>query len=295
MKALMILALVAIGSGGAIAQSVTYDLPFGAQARASALGEAYTAERNDAASMYWNAASIYFVGGTSLVVSSAWASEIMTGLGAISFPIGESDAVGIGMFSAATRSARTNLEHEMGVFAYGADVTYAHAFSHSFGVGVGAALRMGKLRNYELVTGYSSFGVFYSPTPEVSYSASFGGLGESILVTDNGTSMAIHRNQNPGNIEIGVSMRFPAMKERVVSFSLANEKILSERGLRYKGGFEYHPISQIALRAGYYVQPDGTRPSYGLGFSSKKLQLDYAYIPKLLSSPIQQVSLLLHF
>jgi hypothetical protein len=74
-------------------------------------------------------------------------------------------------------------------------------------------------------------------------------------------------------------MRFPSQdttRKQFLGITIANEKILGQDGLIYRGGIEVFPSSVLALRLGYEVGPELSGYACGAGLVVNVVRLDYA-------------------
>jgi hypothetical protein len=281
-------------------QTVTsYTTPFpGIGARAAALSDAYTAETYDVSSMYWNPAALAFLQKSSIVASHFQEPEHNAMNENVAVPLlAESNALALSATVAHAGYGKRSLPaNEFRFVQYGFDIACATEIIPSLSFGASIGMRYGVSGASHLKVAFSSFGVMYSPSPEISYGLAYNGIGSRINYTYDGFSTRLNQENLPRNLQIAARMRFPSsLRQTFLTIMAANEKNFGEPGLRYKGGVELYPVDFLALRTGYQVDPSKSAATYGIGVNLDRVQLDYAISPSRAYEQFQQLSVSITF
>lgn len=179
----------------------------------------------------------------------------------------------------------------------GLSLNYATMISSTFSMGLGLNSVYGITDDVSDWAIRSRIGLFYAPSPSVSYGVSYSGFGSSRYTNlgggllysyqenetgeGNGTTLLIERA--PHRLEIGTTFRFPTLSNQPnFKLSFANEKIFGEPGLIYKGGLEIYPFDLIALRGGYFYSPYAQGGRAGIGLLLSGVTIDYAFANSLI-------------
>jgi hypothetical protein len=255
----------------------------GIGARAEGLGGAYVSDPYDVSVMYWNPGGLLYLQHPSITInhSTDLSSRLMTEN--VAFPLRSSrmDVIAVG----ATVNHRGYVGHDFSedfrLIQYGYDLAYAREVVPTLSFGGRIGVQYGTSGSSNLWAASTSFGLFYSPTQEVSYGASVSGLGSDIVYTFDGSGVAISPTNAPRSLQVGAMMRFPApVKESVLLVAIANEKIFGEDGLLYRGGVELFPVKNISLRVGYLYKPGSIAAArYGIGLEAGRIHFDYGVSP----------------
>ncbi len=266
-------------------------------ARATALGEAYASESYDASSFYWNPASLVYLQRKGVVVNHL-EQQAISGMNenlAIPFRLGSTDALAIGLTVNHVGYVGNTEGLDFRVIQYGYDLAYAREVIPTFSLGGGIGVRYASTSVSSLwgIGGY--VGALYTPSPEVSYGVSYTGIGSGILFVSDRVTTSLRSENLPHTLQAAVTMRFPPeAKQTFLTVAVANEKIFSQDGIRYKGGIEVYPVQAIGLRWGYIYQQNVVGAArYGVGLRTSRFQLDYAIAPSKLAERIYQLSLAL--
>ncbi|MBI4547758.1 MAG: hypothetical protein HY707_07255 [Ignavibacteriae bacterium] len=267
---------------------------FNAGARALGLAEAHVAEAYDVNSMYWNPASLSYLRQYSFVLDHALevSSNLMNEN--ISMPLYRTNeqVMAMGLTVNHIGYLREGVEANFRAVQYGYDVAYSQKLIPTVSIGARVGLRYGHTPSSNVWGVSSSVGIFYSPSQEISYGASFSGLGTGIRYSHNGISTALSTAKLSRRLQVGASLRYPSsLKQTIFIISVANEKIFDRAGIRYKGGIEFFPVHFIALRTGYLVDPEVKVAFYGLGIKAGRIRFEYAMSPSKLTNRLYQFSL----
>ena len=272
--------------------------PQGAGMRAAALAEASSADPTDVSGMYWNPASLVFLRSPGLLAShvvdiktrSQWEQL------AVGFQLGPSFAVGAsGVY---THGGRIELEDGpvVQIKARGVDLALAYAFHPTISAGVFAGFRDFMFDAESRTTGWGQIGLFYFPSPGISYGIAYRVARGYTYWYANSQSGVEPEPDLLQNLEIGATMTYPARAERpVVVLSLTTEKSFPGVSLfSTKGGLELLPTRFLALRVGFKVGTLERVARYGVGLQFGAVHIDFAAGPSRSENRFSGVSLLVN-
>jgi hypothetical protein len=269
-------------------------------ARAAALGDAYVAEATDASNLFGNPAALSFLRMGSLFVSHSIERKdwMMSENLAFAFPLGEMSACGLGVSLAHTGYIKDSprARTKMRVLQYAFAPGYSQRITRSLGIGANVGLRYVESEGFRLRELSPAIGLFYAPSPEISYGLAYCDQGSLLQHTDD-ISSTNWRKEDPRRIlQIGLVLHLKLWrKDPVVTLSLANAKVLTVKGLTYKGGIELRPIQCLAIRTAYFLTPSVMYTKLGAGFYVGPLRIDYAVSPSQLSDRLHEISAVLTF
>lgn len=258
-------------------------LKIGVGARASAMGEAFTALASDATSLYWNPAGLSELKEKELSATyNRWLEEITQGYLSFAFPT-RGGTVGVG----------TNYV-DMGKIE-GRDVEgsptgdFTASDTHIF---IGYAGRLKK----------SSWGITVGTLQDVIHEdkkASFlATVGFLYPVSKRFTLGAVAQNIGsrlgadplPLTLKVGAASR---LKNLVLALDVAKPQ---DHELYYCLGAEWWLANPFAVRVGYKTNQDvGEGITAGIGLKMAKVSLDYAYVPYGDLGSTQRISLGIKF
>ena len=264
-------------------------------ARETGIGGASTADAYDVTSMYWNPASLAYLQNKSVVMSHQLDQTINTMNENIAFPLlfGKNENVGIGLSVNHVGQVGNTAASDFHVIQYGYDIGYSREILPSLSAGVGVAVRYASSDSARLWGVSSSYGLFYDPSPEISYGIMLGGVGSGILYISNRVKTDLSSQNLPRVLQAAVTMRYPsAPSQTFLTLSVANQKTFGETGILYNGGLEAYIFHNLILRAGYIYQQNVIGvPTYGAGVRIGKFQLDYGIVPSKLDNRSYQFSM----
>jgi hypothetical protein len=286
----------------AISQTTVKDIgravPVGA--RAAALGDSYIAETTDAGDLFGNPATLSFLSEWSLFMghSMEWKDEMMSENLALAFPSDRIGCFGLGVSVAHTGyikdSPRASVK--MRVLQYLLGVGYAQKISSSLGVGGNLGVRYVESGGFRATELTPRLGLFYIPSPEVSYGLVYSDQGSPLEFTYDSLSATWKTEDRQQNLQIGLVLRLHLWRtDTTLTMALANEKVFRVHGITYKGGIELRPIGFLAFRLAYFVTPDVVYPRFGIGLSFRGLRMDYAISPSLRSDRFHEMTAALSF
>jgi hypothetical protein len=259
-------------------------LKIGIGARATAMGEAYTAVADDATAVFWNPAGIARLSGNIVSFShAAWPAELDLNHGAYVFSVGFIP----GMMAVHARALsmapilRTDTTHpegdgtffDAGDFAIG--FTYGRSFTDKFSAGIGVNYVQETLADLDASTATFDFGILYD--------TGFRSLRIGMAIANIGSEMEFIEDSvaMPIVFRLGSSMRVfengPHALLSSVEFSHPPDN--AERG---NFGSEYAFRDFMFLRGGYKFNYDSEGLTAGAGVkfpasTAATAKLDYGF------------------
>jgi long-subunit fatty acid transport protein len=280
--------------------TVSYTTPtLGIGARAAALGDAYTADTQDASSLYWNPATLVFLQEPSVVFNHREDQESNAMNEDVAIPLLMGDD-GIALGASVSHLGYWKDSPQGPAFRfiqYDLDMAYARVIIPHLSLGLSIDGTYGKTETSRLWVASASFGLLYSPSPGLSYGIAYQGVGWKVGYSFDSTSTALHKENQIQSLQMGVTLRFPHSPSKPSLFTLTavNEKNFRDHALGYKAGLEIFPIRFVGLRIGYHVNKTKAAARYGVGLRLDWLQLDYAISPSRQDDRFHQVSLSIAF
>jgi hypothetical protein len=259
-------------------------LKIGIGARATAMGEAYTAVADDATAVFWNPAGIARLSGNIVSFShAAWPAELDLNHGAYVFSVGFIP----GMMAVHARALsmspilRTDTTHpegdgtffDAGDFAIG--FTYGRSFTDKFSAGVGVNYVQETLADLDASTATFDFGILYD--------TGFRSLRIGMAIANIGSEMEFIEDsvKMPIVFRLGSSMRVMESGPHAVlsSVEFSHPPDNAERG---NFGTEYAFRDFMFLRGGYKFNYDSEGLTAGAGVkfpasTAATAKLDYSF------------------
>jgi hypothetical protein len=301
MWAELILLLSVFSTTVAVSQTpISYTTPtLGNSARAAALGDAYTADTQDASSLYWNPATLVFLREPFVVFNHRedQESNAMNEDVAIPLLMGD-DGIALGASVSHLGYVKNSpLGPAFRFLQYGFDIAYARAVIPHLSLGLSIDGTYGKTESSRLWATSASFGLLYCPSSGLSYGIAYQRVGWKIGYSFDGTSTALHKENQLQSLQMGVTLRFPHSPSKPSLFTLTavTDKNFRDHVLGYKAGIEIFPIRFLGLRIGYCINKARAAARYGAGLRLDWLQLDYAISPSRQDDRFHQVSLSVAF
>ncbi len=254
-------------------------LKIGVGARATGMGEAYTAVTNDAFSTYWNPAGLLASSQSNVVfMHNEWMLDVNGEFGAVQFGGKKSGFafhgynVNIGDIAVRTSPSSeplaTTSAHYLSLGA-----SYARYLGENLGVGFTVKYLFEKIfvnsaAGYALDLGFRYQGL----SPNVVIAGVIQNLGSMNTFQNESTKLpkiarvgaAYHFPQPLGGVELRIAGDLVKPLDENTRFHLGGEGIL---------------WNQIALRLGYALGYENRSLSFGVGFRKSFIQLDYSFTP----------------
>ncbi|TET30717.1 PorV/PorQ family protein [Candidatus Aerophobetes bacterium] len=253
-------------------------------ARATAMGEAFSAVVNDTTSLYWNPAALVQVKDREFSATyNQWFAEIYQGYLGAALPVwGGTAALGVNYVNMGKMEGRDEWGEPSGEFsAFDRQVSvgYGNQISPRLGVGLAVGLIESNIAD-DLKSAYSgNLGVLFSLSESVSLAL----VGQNI-----GTSLGT--DSLPFTIRGGAAVKSGSL---ILAADLVNP---SDEPVYYCAGLEWWLGKMLALRLGYRSNRSiGSGVTAGLGIHKGKVRFDYAYVPYGELGTTQRVSLSFKF
>ncbi len=242
-------------------------LKIGVGARATAMGEAFTALANKGTSLYWNPAGLIQTEEKELSATyNLWFQDIRQGYVSFSFP-SSGGIIGLGanyidMGRIEGRDEEGDPTGDFGASDLHLFLGYAKIF-RKIAVGLTAGWLKDTIKDNTKTAFLGSVGLLYSFNKQLTLGATIQNLGSNL-----------GNDPLPLTLKIGI-----ALEREALTFAADVAKPLGD-DLYWCLGVEWWMQERMALRAGYKTNQDiGEGWSAGLGFKVQGICLDYAYVP----------------
>ncbi len=297
LRRLLPVLLLALCAQAAAQQSTVYvSEPFRVGARTVSFAGANAGDSPDVSVIYGNPAALSFLDNSAIIVTHTFerSSGVMDENAAVPLFLRRGEVVGIAASVNHVGHLGTNGRSPFRAIQYGYDVAYSRRITPTFSVGGALNVRYARSSASKLWGLSSSLGLFYYPTPDVSYGVAVTGIGSGMKYIFDGAQTFLNSKNIPRRLVAGATLRYPShvTKTPVLQISLATEKNFDMNGVSYFGGFELLPMPFVAVRFGYLGGPNNTEyASYGIGFQSAGWKLDFGATPSRVSPEIFQLTL----
>lgn len=254
-------------------------LKIGVGARATAMGEAYTAAGDDATSFFWNPAGSAWVNSRQAhFTHNEWIQGITNEVANISLPAFRgSFGIGLMLNSVSGIERRTFATEEplgeISAHDFSILLNYSGMIGKKLSVGLNAKYIDEKIY-IESARGFAvDLGARYQLlTPGLFLGAALQNLGST-------TTLAEEKIALPTTIRLGAAYMLP--------FNILNGtwlvaadfvQVLNEKS-HFNIGSEFAPLSLLSLRVGYQTGFEEKGLSAGFGLALNHFRFDYAYVP----------------
>ncbi|MBN1559769.1 PorV/PorQ family protein [candidate division KSB1 bacterium] len=254
-------------------------LKVGVGARATAMGEAFTATANDATGLYWNPASSAWIHRRQVHFShNSWIQGINHNVAALTLP-SKIGSFGIGLLLNNIDGFERRMiasEEPTGTFSahdFSFSLNYARQLRPSLSVGLNLKFINEKIY-IEDASGYMiDLGARYlTPVNGLFIAGALQNLGFT-------TKMLHEKIRLPQTLRLGAAYEVPFswLKDRVL---LAADYVgIFNESSHVNVGIEVTPVDALALRTGYQTGFEDQGISSGFGLHVNWLDIDYAYLP----------------
>ncbi|MEA1965493.1 MAG: PorV/PorQ family protein [Candidatus Aerophobetes bacterium] len=260
-------------------------LKIGLGARASAMGDAFTALADDGSCLYWNPAGLVQLKDKQLLVSyNSWFAGIKRGYISFTLPLSEEEGVGVGtnyldMGTLEGRDEEGNPTEPFGASDFQLSVGYAKRFSDKFMAGLSGGILKDTIAGNEKNTYSVNAGILFFIKKSLSLGLSVQNIGPKL----SGGSL-------PLNFKLGV-----AKKTESLTLTADISKPTDNR-MYFSIGGDWSIRENLFLRVGYKSNRDiASGITIGIGLKRKKIGLDYAYLPYGDLGNTHRVSLIMRF
>ncbi|NOY59237.1 MAG: UPF0164 family protein [Calditrichaeota bacterium] len=254
-------------------------LKIGVGARATAMGEAYTATADDATSLFWNpAGSAWLNSRRAHFTHNEWIQGITNEVANISLPAFHgSFGIGLMLNSISGIERRTFATDQplgdISAHDFSILLNYSRMIGPNLSVGLNAKFIDEKIY-IESARGFAvDFGARYQlMTPGLFLGAALQNLGST-------TSLAEEKIALPTTVRLGAAYLLPfKVLNGTWLFAADFVQIFKEQS-HFNIGSEFSPFSLLRLRIGYQTGYEEKGLSAGFGLALNRFQFDYAYVP----------------
>ncbi len=254
-------------------------LKVGVDARASGMGEAYTAASNNAFATYWNPAGLMGASRSNVVfMHNEWLFDVNGEFGALQFRSNQSSlAFHVYSFNVGdieVRSIPSDMPLETtGANYLSAGVSYARSLSQNLDAGLTVKYLYEKIF-FESAGGFAAdLGLLYRGLlPNLTLGGTIQNLGKMGEFKDEATTL-------PKIARLGAQYAFPQALGPAKLLLAADLVKPFDENLRGHFGAEAGLWKQLMLRFGYMAGYESRSFSAGLGIRKSFIQLDYSYSP----------------
>ncbi len=268
-------------SHAAVGESSFEFMLLGVGARASAMGEAFTAVSGDAGAPFFNPASAAMMNGTEFSFAhisyledvSIEQFSLLTRYRSLRYGL----SVDIGTVADIERRGNSPTDEPLGTFDehnVTASFFIAVPVTEKIAIGNSAKIAYEKLDLEDATALALDIGIFYTLAPEIAIGGSIRNLGTKPKFVSESFDL-------PREYRLGASYRTPK-DSRYEGFLLSADFFRPEWGnksSKFNVGGEYIYQNIIFFRAGYYFGYDSRSIAVGGGLAYQNYLFDYAYVP----------------
>jgi len=275
----VLIVLLCTASGFAAGETGLAVLKIGVGARATAMGEAFTALADDASGVYWNPAGSAWIEKREAHFShNSWIQGMSHNVASMTFPT-KIGAFGLGLLlnNIDGFERRINASAEpLGTFSshdFSISLNYSHRLGDRLSIGgnfkyINEKIYINDANGYMLDLG-------------ARYKAPVDGLWLAAAMQNVGftTTLAAEDIRLPQTMRLGAAYNFPfdVIKDKLL-FAVDYVQII-DQDVHLNLGAQYCPLPLLALRLGYQTGFDTKDLSAGFGIEMGRLDIDYAYVP----------------
>jgi len=251
-------------------------LKVGVGARASGMGEAYSAVVNDATASYWNPSALLSASGpNAALVYNSWLLDVKSEFGSLQFS--RNWAVSVYSFHLSDIPVRTIPSAEpienTGAQYFSFAISHARAISQKLHIGLTAKYLFEKIHVNSATGGAVDVGLRYSAVAQkLNFAAviqNLGGMGK--MVNESTTLPALSR--------FGVMYELPRTYGPMNILLAADFSVPFKENIRAHFGTELSFWQQLLIRAGYVGGNESRSFSFGIGVSKSWFRFDYSITP----------------
>ena len=269
--------------------------PHGMGMRAAGLAEASSADATDVTGMFWNPGSLSYLRTQGIMFTHA--IDATTRAKTEQIAAAAYRTAGVSFAANAVYVHNGTLSPESGpqvsVGMRGVDVAASYLLLPTLSLGALVGVRELQFAEERRKTGWGNVGLFYFPSPGISYGISYRALRGATYWYSNSQSGVLWEPDVMQTIEMGATMSYPARATTpVVMLSLSTEKVFPGVSLfSTKGGLEVFPLPMIALRVGFKVGSLERVARYGIGVQWYGVHIDAAFAPSSAENRFGGISL----
>lgn len=277
------LAVIALcGTSRAVVGESSFEfMLLGVDARASAMGEAFTAVSGDVGAPFFNPASAAMMNGTEFSFAhisyledvSIEQFSLLTRSKSLRYGL----SINIGSVVDIERRGDSPTDEPLGTFDehnVTASFFIAAPITERLAIGNSAKIAYEKLDLEDATALALDIGVFYTLTPEIAIGGSIRNFGTKPKFINEPFDL-------PREYRVGASYRTPK-ESRYEGILLSADLFKPEWGnksSKFNIGGEYNYENIVFFRAGYYFGYDSRSISVGGGLAYRNYLFDYAYVP----------------
>jgi len=268
---LLILILISadnIYAGGAGTTGANF-LKIGLGAKASAMGDAFTALADDGSCLYWNPAGLVQLKDKQLLVSyNSWFAGIRRGYISFTLPLSKGESAGAGMNyldmgTLEGRDEEGNPTSDFGASDFQLTIGYAKKFSDKFTAGLSGGILQDTIAGDKKNTYSVNAGVLFLPEESFSLGLSVQNIGPKLSGDNLPLTLKLGAAKKIKSLTLAADISKPADNEMYFSIG-------GEWGIR----------KDLFLRVGYKSNQDiASGITIGAGLKWREIGLDYAYVP----------------
>ncbi len=264
--------------------------------RSAGLADASNADATDVSGMFWNPGSLAFLKHRSVVFSHVTDVGTHASTEQLTVAVLRSEEFAVAVNGSLMHGGTLTPEvgPVIGFKGVGGDIGASYLLLPTLSVGVVAGVRGVTIGPERRTTGWGLAGVFYFPSPGISYGLTYGALRGVTYWYANAQSGVLWEPDLTQQLEIGATMSYPPRAtDPVVTLSLATARVFPGVSLfSTKGGLEINPVSWASLRVGFKVGSVERVARYGIGFHLSRVRLDFAFAPSAVENRFGGVSLM---
>ncbi len=248
-------------------------LKIGIGARASAMGDAFSAIADDASALYWNPAGLaQLKKGEIFSMYNLWMQEIRQGYLCLTLPSStfEISAIGINYVDMGRLEERSSRYGELtgyfGASSIYLSLGYARQIGHNLMFGIAPAIFRDTIREDTQYTIFGNAGLLWKPGKVLSLAVVVQNIGQGLSASPLPLTYKLGAGVRMGDVTVALDVAKPI-----------DNKVYTCLGV------EWNLTNFLALRAGYKTQSDiGDGMSFGGGIkfesAGRIYKLDYAYL-----------------
>lgn len=298
-RTLLLAGVTAMATVAGSAQTPYYHTfrPSSASMKTAGLADASNADASDVTAMFWNPGSLAFLRQQNIVFTHI--SDVGTHASTEQLTAAVFRGTEFSFALNALMSHGGSLSPETGPTtrfkAIGGDAGVSYLLLPTLSVGVVAGMRGVTIGTTQRTTGWGLVGVFYYPSPGISYGMTYGAVRGVTYWYSNAQDGVIWEPDLSQYLEIGAAMSYPARaKDPVVTLALATQRHFPGVSLfSTKGGLEVCPVPWAALRIGFKAGSVERVARYGIGFRISRVRLDLAFAPSAAENRFGGVALVI--
>ncbi len=254
-------------------------LKIGISARASGMGEAFTATADDASGLFWNPAGTAWVTKRQASFTyNQWLQDISHNSAGIVFPSSKG-VIGLGIMLNSVDDFERRIiasEEPLGTFSI-QDVSFSLSYAKMMGSKLSLGVRTAFL--YEKIYTESSSGFAFDLGARYSLISDKLFAAAALQNLGSMSEMVIESVELPKVLRAGLAYHFPMFPGSQALIAALDYVQYLEGDSHIHAGLEYNPVSVITLRTGFQTGYEEKSISAGFGLDFGFIVIDYAYVP----------------